>query len=75
MISKMRVEKIRSFYKIDYDEEEEEDEVENLVQKELENCNRTKGTVKIFNQECVICLENPSVYAFRQCGHQCEGGN
>ena len=27
--------------------------------------------VKIFNQKCVICYERESVYAFRQCGHQC----
>ena len=27
--------------------------------------------VKIFNQKCVICLENDSVYAFRNCGHLC----
>ena len=27
--------------------------------------------VKIFYQKCVICFERDSVYAFRQCGHQC----
>ena len=27
--------------------------------------------VKIFNQKCVICYERDSVYAFRECGHQC----
>ena len=24
-----------------------------------------------FQTRSVICFENPSVYAFRQCGHQC----
>ena len=27
--------------------------------------------VKIFIQKCVISLDNPSVFAIRQCGHQC----
>ena len=27
--------------------------------------------VKIFNEKCVICLERDSIYAFRECGHQC----
>ena len=27
--------------------------------------------VKILNQKSVICVENLSVYATRQCGHQC----
>ena len=26
---------------------------------------------KIFNQKCVLYYERDSVYAFRQCGHQC----
>ena len=33
--------------------------------------NGTNEMVKIFNQKCVICLENDSVYAFRNCGHLC----
>ena len=33
--------------------------------------NGTNKMVKIFNQKCVICLENDSVYAFRNCGHMC----
>ena len=31
----------------------------------------TNEMVKIFNQKCVICLENDSVYAFRNCRHLC----
>ena len=27
--------------------------------------------VKVFNQKCAVCFGNLSVYAFRQCGHQC----
>ena len=27
--------------------------------------------VKTFNQNCITCLDNPSVYAFHLCGHQC----
>ena len=27
--------------------------------------------VKIVNQKCVKSFENPSVFAFRQCGNQC----
>ena len=47
--------------------EEEEDEV--LV--ETIYCNGKNGVVKIFNQKWVMCYERDSVYAFRQCGHQC----
>ena len=50
----------------------EEDEVEgneDLI--ETQYFNGTNEVVKIFNQKCVICFERDSVYAFRQCGHQC----
>ena len=50
----------------------EEDEVEgneDLI--ETQYFNGTNEAVKIFNQNCVICYERESVYAFRQCGHQC----
>ena len=33
--------------------------------------NGKNEVVKIFIQKCVICYERDSVYAFRQCGHQC----
>ena len=36
---------------------------------EYHQCNTE--IVELFIQKCVICLENPSIYAFRLCGHQC----
>ena len=33
--------------------------------------NGNNEVFKIFNQKRVICLERDSIYAFRQCGHQC----
>ena len=38
---------------------------------ETQYFNGTNEVVKIFNQKCVICYERDSIYAFRQCGHQC----
>ena len=38
---------------------------------ETNYCNGNKEVVKVFNQKCVLCYERYSVYAFRQCGHQC----
>ena len=38
---------------------------------ETQYFNGTNEVVKILNQKCVICYERESVYAFRQCGHQC----
>ena len=34
-------------------------------------CNGKNEMMKILNQKCVVCFERESVYAFRQCGHQC----
>ena len=51
------------------DEFEEDDEDEILIEPSYTNGNNE--VVKIFNQKCVICFERDSVYAFRQCGHQC----
>ena len=61
--------------------EDEENEDDNLVEEDIveedENLietpylNGNNEVVKIFNQKCVICLERDSIYAFRQCGHQC----
>ena len=42
---------------------------EDLIETQYFNGNNE--VVKIFNQKCVICYERDSVYAFRQCGHQC----
>ena len=56
---------------------EEDDMVEEDVVEENEDLIETQyfsgnnEVVKIFNQKCVICYERESVYAFRQCGHQC----
>ena len=59
--------------------EHEENEDDYLVEEDGENedlietnyCNGNNEVVKIFSQKCVICLERDSIYAFRQCGHQC----
>ena len=68
---------IYTFYT--HNEEDEENEDGDLVEKDEENedlietkyTNGNNGVVKLFNQKCVICYERDSVYAFRQCGHQC----
>ena len=51
------------------DEQDEVEENEDLI--ETQYLNGNNEVVKIFNQKCVICYERESVYAFRQCGHQC----
>ena len=51
-----------------------EDQNDNIEDEVLIEPNYTIGNievVKIFNQKCVICFKRDSVYAFRQCGHQC----
>ena len=54
----------------DHGEDQNENiEDENLI--EPSYTNRNNDVVKIFNPKCVICFERDSVYAFRQCGHQC----
>ena len=53
---------------------ENEDDDDDLVEEdvvETQYFNGNNEVVKIFNQKCVICYERESVYAFRQCGHQC----
>ena len=58
-------------------EDEDDDLVEEDVVEENDDLidtqyfNGNNEVVKIFNQKCVICYERESVYAFRQCGHQC----
>ena len=61
---------IYTFYPHDEEGEENEDE-ENEYLIETNYCNGNKEVVKVFNQKCIICYEKDSVYAFRQCGHQC----
>ena len=54
--------------------ENENDNDDDLVEEdilEIRYFNGNNKMVKIFNQMCVICYERDSVYAFRQCGHQC----
>ena len=48
---------------------EDDEEGGDLIETQYFNGNNEM--VKIFNQKCVICYERDSVYAFRQCGHQC----
>ena len=67
---------IHTFYPHEEDEEnecgdlvEEDEENEDLI--ETNYCKGTNEVVTIFNQKCLICYENDSVYAFKQCGHQC----
>ena len=50
-------------------EEDIFEQEENLV--ETTYLNGDNEVVKIFNEKCVICLERDSIYAFRECGHQC----
>ena len=45
------------------------EEDEGLI--ETNYCDGNNEVVKIFNQKCVIYYERDSVYAIRQCGHQC----
>ena len=53
----------------DFVEEDVVEEKDDLIETQYFNGNNE--VVKIFNQKCVICYERDSVYAFRQCGHQC----
>ena len=48
---------------------EEDEENEDLIDTKFYNGNNE--VVKIVRQKCVVCLERDSIYAFRQCGHQC----
>ena len=71
---------IDSFKKLDHslihtfwaDHGENQDEnVEDVILIQPSYTNGNNKVVKVFNQKCVICLERDSIYAFRQCGHQC----
>ena len=50
---------------VEYEVEEDGD----LIEEQYLNGNNE--VVKIFSQKCVICLGKDSIYAFRECGHQC----
>ena len=57
--------------------EEDDDVVEEDIFEQEENLvettclNGNNEVVKIFDEKCVICLDRDSIYAFRECGHQC----
>ena len=54
--------------------ENEKDNDDDLVEEDIVETRYFNGNnemVKILIQKCVICYERDSVYAFRQCGHQC----
>ena len=73
-VKKLEYSQIHSFcsdIEDDIGEEENDILVEEDEEVETNYCNGNKEVVKIFNQKCVICYEKDSVYAFRQCGHQC----
>ena len=59
------------------DEEDTEDDEDDDVGEEEEDLietnyfNGNKELVKTFNQKCVLRYARDSIYAFRQCGHQC----
>ena len=58
-----------------FEEEEKSTDIENERVEELEYCSGTKEVIKNFIRKCVISLVNPSVCAFRQCGHRCFCGD
>ena len=65
---------IHSFWSGHGEDIENVDDDDDLVEEdvvETQYFNGNNEVVKIFNQKCVICYERDSVYAFRQCGHQC----
>ena len=57
-------------YWLNREEDDDVVEEENLIETPA-YLNGDNEVVKIFNQKCVICLERDSIYAFRECGHQC----
>ena len=58
-------------YYTDEDEDEKEDNAITDPPMIMDYHNGNNEIVKILNQNCVIFLDNPSIYAFRLCGHQC----
>ena len=80
----MECNQIHSFHPNEDGEGDNEEEDITRAQRELDDwvkeqtnldkpkyCNGNNEMVKIFNQKCVICFENPSGFAFRPSGHQC----
>ena len=62
---------IHTFWPGHGENQDQNDNVEDEGLIEPSYTNGNNKVVKIFNQKCVICFERDSVYAFRQCGHQC----
>ena len=70
---------IHTFWPGQGDDKEIEDDISDVEDEveedgDLTETSYTNGNnevFKIFNQKRVICLERDSIYAFRQCGHQC----
>ena len=65
---------IHSFWPGHGEDIDDEDGDVDLVEEDIvetQYFNGNNKVVKIFNQKCVICYERDSIYAFRQCGHQC----
>ena len=89
-VQESRYEQIYTYYTKTNEDDEEDDEEEGIWRAQrsldvwareqealfkLDRCNGSNEVVKIFNQKCVMYFENRSVYAFRQCGHQCKCKN
>ena len=68
---KIEKQKIQSYYAIDDNDDDDSSEENSGGENEEESCDGSNEIVRISNQKCVICLEQPSVYAFRESGHQC----
>ena len=65
---------IHSFWPGHGENIENESDDNDLVEEDIVEAQYFNGNnevVKIFTQMCVICCERESVFAFRQCGHQC----
>ena len=46
-------------------------EYENFDEIEIEYCNGIIEVLKNFIQKYLLCCQNPSVFEFCHCGHQC----
>ena len=53
------------------DIEDEENSQEDVNINEMEYTYGSNEIVKVFNQNCVICLERDSEFILKHCGHQC----
>ena len=70
----MECNEIPSFHpnrEVEKHDEEEDEWVEKQTNLDKPAGCNGNNEMKVFNQQCVIGFENSSVYAFRQCVHQC----